>query len=291
MTKHLPQRPMTGGTNNGIRPARYHYWRVGYGAQESFALDFWVERAGEFHCKPGYVTGSVDHPDSTQVFYHLAGDATFDAGGQTRPVARGDLLIIPYGHRAIYSGGNGMKYHWFALGQRWPSIFGPAPRPQFLSPGYDAEVEARFAEIREILILRQPGYPLKAVGVIYELMARIEAITQTPAPAESAYPEAVRNAIIYLRENYMAPFDAAQTAAAVSLSQSHLRALFEKWVGESPRQFHTRCRIDQAKRLLSEQHLAVAEVALLVGFGDGRYFSRVFKQMTGLPPSRYPDNG
>lgn len=129
--------------------------------------------------------------------------------------------------------------------------------------------------------MRQPGYPLKAVGVIYELMARIEEITRSPATAESTYPEAVRNAIVYLRENYMTPFDAAQTAAAVSLSQSHLRALFEKWIGESPQQFHTRCRIEQAKRLLSEQRLAVAEVALQVGFSDGRYFSRVFKQAYG----------
>lgn len=278
---------MSGGTNNGLRPARYHYWRVGYGARGFFGLDFWVERAGEFHCKPGYVTGSVDHPEWTQVFFHLSGAATFDAGGHVRPVARGDLLIIPHGHKAIYSSNNGMKYHWFALGQHWPPIFGAAPHVQMLSPGYDAEVEARFTEIREILILRRPGYPLKAVGVIYELMARLEEIKRAPVTADSVYPEAVRNAIIYLRENYTAPYDAAQLAAAVSLSQSYLRALFEKWVGESPRQFHRRCRIDQAKRLLSEQRLPVAEVALLVGFNDGRYFSRVFKQVTGVPPSQY----
>lgn len=289
--ERLPRRPMSGGTNNGRRPARYDYWRVGYGSDHAAPLEFWVERAGEFHCKPGYVTGNFDHPDSTQLFFHLDGAATvlFEGGGRDlpQPVARGDILLAPFGRSFTYSGRSGLKYHWFVLGPslHWPALFG-APCVRLLSPGYDAEVESRFTEIREALILRQPGYHLKAIGLVYELMARLEALLQ-PAPADSAYPEAVRNAIIFLRENLAAPFDAAATATAVNLSQSHLRALFEKWLGESPKQFHTRCRIEQARRLLKEQRLPVAETAIQVGFTDARYFSRVFRQMTGVPPSRY----
>jgi len=66
-----------------------------------------------------------------------------------------------------------------------------------------------------------------------------------------------------------------------------LRALFEKWVGESPQQFHTRCRIDEARRLLNQDNLSISEIALRVGFHDPRYFSRVFKQVSGMPPSQY----
>ena len=83
------------------------------------------------------------------------------------------------------------------------------------------------------------------------------------------------------------PFNAAQTADTVGLSQSHLRALFEKWVGEPPKRFHTRCRIDQAKRLLNEQRLSVFEVAFHLGFADVHHFSRVFKQITGMAPSHF----
>jgi two-component system response regulator YesN len=64
-----------------------------------------------------------------------------------------------------------------------------------------------------------------------------------------------------------------------------LRALFEKWVGESPKQFHTRTRIEQAVRLLREQELPVSTVALQVGFSDVRHFSRVVKHVTGQRPS------
>ena len=76
----------------------------------------------------------------------------------------------------------------------------------------------------------------------------------------------------------------------ISVSQSHLRALFEKWLGESPKQYHTHYRIDQAKRLLCEQHLSIFEVAFQVGFTDARHFSRVFKQVIGVSPVDTPDD-
>ncbi len=288
MVKRFPARPISGGTNEGQRPARYDYWRTGYGLPNPAGLDFWVAQAGEYHCKPNYVTGDFEHTDRNQVFYHLSGEATFQYTKRTVSVARGDMLVIPTGQAFTYRALHGMKHHWFALAGSWPRIFG---RRDFhvLSMGYNAEVEAKLVEIRETLILRKPGYALQAVGIFYELMAQIEEISGTSTAPESAYPETVRNAIIFLRENYAEPFSAAETAAAVGLSQSHLRALFEKWLGESPKKFHTRYRIDQAQRLLREQRLPVFEVAFHVGFSDARHFSRVFKQVTGLTPSDYAE--
>jgi AraC-like DNA-binding protein len=280
-----PRRPMAGGTNEGRRPARYTYWRVGYGSPERYSMAFHIERAGEYHCKPAYLTGSIDHPDATQVYYHLEGQALFEQPHQTAPVLPGNVLIIPYGHVGYYRSDGGMKYHWFSLGRAWPREWGDKPSVRLLSLPFDAELAARFVDLRELLILQKPGYSLRSVGVFYELLARIEELSPASTLPQSPYPEAVRSAIVYLRENYARPFDAGETAAAVNLSQSYLRALFEKWVGESPKQFHTRTRIEQAVRLLREQELPVSAVALQVGFSDVRHFSRVFKHVTGQRPS------
>ena len=207
--------------------------------------------------------------------------------GRSAAVAKGDVLIIPPETPFYYRSQRRLKHHWLSIAGGWPAILGHEPERHHLSRGQDVEVEAKFAEIREVLILQKHGYPLKAVGTFYELIARIEEISQGFTSPQSTYPEAVRNAIIFLTENYRQPFSAQATAAAVNLSESHLRALFEKWLGESPKQFHTRYRIDQAKRLLSEQHLTISEVALQVGFNDIRHFSRVFKRLIGVIPSQY----
>ncbi|MFQ5401727.1 MAG: helix-turn-helix domain-containing protein [Anaerolineae bacterium] len=282
----FPTRPISGGTNDGVRPMRYDYWRTGYGERIPVQLAFWVAQAGEYHCKPGYQTGSFEHSRRTQLFYHLDGEATAVYRGTETPVSRGDLLIFPVNHTFSYDTASGMKHHWLAIEGAWPQAFHEWGG-QVLSLGYDSEIEAKFIEIREVLILRKPGFALQAIGAFYELMARVEALSGVTAATESAYPETVRNAIAFLRENYAAPFNAAETAAAVGLSQSHLRALFYKWLGESPRQVHMRFRIDQAKRLLGEQRLTVLEVAFHLGFADARHFSRTFKRITGVVPSQY----
>jgi AraC-like DNA-binding protein len=288
MTMKLPpSRPIAGDTTNNLGLRRYDYWRTGYGPHFLPELDFCVAQAGEYHCKPNYVTGNFEHSYQTQIFYHISGEAVFEySRGNRTVVVSGDLMIIPPYHAFTYRSRLGMKYHWFVLEGVWPRVLGDL-EVKLHSLGYDAEIEAILIELREVLILRKLGYHLRSIGVFYELMARIEEISGTTDVPESAYPEAVRNAVIFLRENYAVPFNAAQTAAVVGLSQSHLRALFDKWLGESPKQFHTRCRIDQARRLLNEQRLPVVEVAFHVGFTDPHHFSRVFKQVMGVAPSHY----
>ena len=288
MVKSFPPHPMSGGTANGARPIRYNYWRTGYGSSLFPHLDFYVVQAGEYHCKPNYCTGDFEHTQHAQFFYHIHGEAEFEYPGQRVAISQGDIFIVPPYHAFTYSSRKEIAYHWFALEGNWPQFIG-SPQTQIFSIGSDPEIEDMFVEIREILILRKLGYPLRAIGVFYELLARLEEIAGASDAPESAYPETVRNAIIYLRENYAAAFNTAETAATVGLSPSHLRALFEKWVGESPKRFHTRCRINQAKRLLSEQNLPIGEVGFHVGFADVHHFSRVFKQMTGVAPSRYAE--
>ncbi len=280
------RRPLAGGTNDGRRPTRYTYWRVGYGSAAGYALPFHVERAGEFHTRPDYLTGSGDHPEATQVYFHLEGEATYSHAENTLPVAPGNVLIIPAGLVGQYHAPAGMKYHWLALGHYWPPEWGRRS-PRLVSLHYDAELERRFAEIRELLILQKPGYSLRAVSAFYALLARMEELAPPVSISHSPYPEAVREAMAYLREHLTTPYDAAATAADANLSQSHLRALFERWLGESPRRFHTRARIETAARLLREGGMPVAAAAAHVGYSDARHFARVFKRVMGIRPREW----
>ncbi len=48
-----------------------------------------------------------------------------------------------------------------------------------------------------------------------------------------------------------------------------------------------RYRIEQAKRLLGKQRLSISEVALQMDFNKAQHFSRVFKRVMEISPSRY----
>ncbi len=179
-----PKRPISGGTNDGARPRRYDYWRTGYCDHRPQGGGFWVAQAGEYHCKPANVSRYPEHRAQTQCFDHLAGNATFSGRGPARQVRVGDLLIIPPDHTYRYRAPQGMKYQWFALGGRWPQLLGEKA-PSITPLDYDPEIVRCLVEMREILILHQSGFTLRAIGVFYQLLARRDEIAGTPVEEES----------------------------------------------------------------------------------------------------------
>ena len=77
-------------------------------------------------------------------------------------------------------------------------------------------------------------------------------------------------------------------AEEFGFNYTYLSYLFKKTLGRSPSEYVTQCRIDQAKRLLSQsEERSVKEISNAVGYDDPYYFSRVFKAATGLSPPEY----
>ena len=70
------------------------------------------------------------------------------------------------------------------------------------------------------------------------------------------------------------------------MSVSWLRKLFKQQVGVSLNKYLTNLRINKAKALMCSD-LQIGDIAEMVGFQDQLYFSRVFKQSTGLSPREY----
>ncbi len=292
MPDKLP-RPPFGGTLNGIRTSQYDYWRVGYGEDSMPGLDFWVERAGEFHCKANNSSAFEFEMDRwTRAFYVTEGGGVYTFERRIVELQPGDLLVVPPNHDCVYSTSERHCYHWVALAGKWPEVWGASPRIMHTHLGLDIELAECFESIREILILQPIGAAYQALSAYYRTLARIEVLRPSRRAArkekpESSYPEIVRNALTFLGEHCTQSFDSATVAAYACVSQSHLRSLFDRWIGESPKQVHTRLRIERAKQLIAQQQLPIQTVASHAGFGDVRHFSRVFKQVVGLPPSAY----
>lgn len=76
-------------------------------------------------------------------------------------------------------------------------------------------------------------------------------------------------------------------ARAGGIDAPYLCRLFARYHDESPYQFLTRLRMDHASRLLLEGDITVKSVAAALGFKDAFHFSRVFKSVHHVPPSRF----
>ena len=75
-------------------------------------------------------------------------------------------------------------------------------------------------------------------------------------------------------------------AAAVGLSPNYFSHLFKKVRGQGFKDHLNAVRIEKARTLLATGGHKVYEVAQMVGFSDYKYFSAVFKKVTGTSPTR-----
>jgi AraC family transcriptional regulator len=79
----------------------------------------------------------------------------------------------------------------------------------------------------------------------------------------------------------------AQLAAAAGLSTYHFARAFKLTTGETPHGYLGRRRIEEARRLLRETRLPIAEIAARVGFASQAHLTTRFRQVTGVTPGRF----
>lgn len=91
----------------------------------------------------------------------------------------------------------------------------------------------------------------------------------------------------YINDSFERKISSADIAAAVGLSESHLRTVFKAAFGISPMNYLNTVRVEQAKRMLDSGIFSLSEIAAACGFANVYYFSTVFKSLTGTPPGKY----
>lgn len=82
-----------------------------------------------------------------------------------------------------------------------------------------------------------------------------------------------------------------EIARQCSLDPAYLCRLFSRFQDETPYQCLTRLRMEHAARRLLETELSVREVSEELSFSDPFHFSRVFKSVHRVPPSRFRRGG
>ena len=63
--------------------------------------------------------------------------------------------------------------------------------------------------------------------------------------------------------------------------------MLKKRLGVSMSTYVNKLRVERAKRYLLETDDSMLSIALSVGFRDGNYFARVFRQLIGIQPTEF----
>lgn len=94
----------------------------------------------------------------------------------------------------------------------------------------------------------------------------------------------INRAVEYIRMHYKEGISLEETAEALKITPEYLSMLFKREMGMNFSVFLKEFRISHAKRLLKETDMKVYEVAEACGYNNSNYFTKVFKEVTGISP-------
>lgn len=100
-------------------------------------------------------------------------------------------------------------------------------------------------------------------------------------------PVALEEMMAFARANIGTDLSVATMAQAGDCSATTAQRLFNQHTGGSLRSWIRQLRLQEAAHLLKSSGLRVNEIGEMVGFKDPLYFSRVFREEHGIPPSQY----
>lgn len=121
----------------------------------------------------------------------------------------------------------------------------------------------------------------KTTSLLYEFLHTVN------KEVLSNYAGKITPAIDYIERHYMEDVNISTLAARCFMSKPHFFRLFKSAAGMTPLEYRNNIRIERAKILLSDGECGVADIAEILGFENAYYFSRLFKKIVGVPPSKY----
>lgn len=227
-----------------------------------------------------------------------SGQARMTIGYDDYAAGAGQLLLVPAGQ--VYSFqphdlNTGFLCHVHPdLLRRLPPT--GAVEPEFLTSWGQPLVElapeaAAFVQVllARLLALFEPASPAAATDALPYLAVLLAEIARAyrplPGPAPSAAATLTRQFKQLLSQRVCHTHRVAVYAELLHITPNHLTKAVRTVTGKSPGRWIDEALVLEAKALLYQTDLPVAEVAARLGLHDPSYFSRLFRKLEGRPPS------
>lgn len=91
----------------------------------------------------------------------------------------------------------------------------------------------------------------------------------------------------YIRKNFLKNIDITAIADNVGISYSYVRKIVKQKTGKSVVDYINGLRIEEAKRLLRQTNMNIAEIANQAGYNNDQSFNRFFKKYEGITPGEF----
>ncbi len=224
-----------------------------------------------------------------ELIYVKEGRVVYYIGENSYVLKSGNLVFIPRGtyRQAYYDNKSFLHFYVMELNCSFDNG-NPVeiPPPTIFNVNQNIVIEDLYENMTKIWKEKSKGYRLMsraiALQIFHELIFRT--YNSSIKESKSNRIEFIKD---YIYDNYHREISVEEIADILNLNPNYLGSYFKKKTGYTLRQYVNSVRINKAKNLLSTGRYSVSGVAEQCGYQDIYYFSKVFKEIEGVPPSAF----
>lgn len=99
--------------------------------------------------------------------------------------------------------------------------------------------------------------------------------------------DVLQNVFQYVEANLHRAIRVNELAAVAGVSEKYFISLFKKILGITPGQYINQIKMNRARDYLYEKKYTIQQIAEFLGYPDAFTFSKAFKKMYNVPPSKF----
>ena len=239
-----------------------------------------------FHtCRPA---GRVDY----QLLYVAAGTAHFHLDGEEISLTAGNMVLYRPGQPQdyVYYGEDLPEIYWVhftgAEAEKILTSCGITGSSFFC--GSSEQYAKLFQQmIRELKTCR-PEFEQMLAMILRQILIQVRRSNEPSGnAAEPKLRVEMERAMQYFHEHYTESIGIEAYARSRGMSVSWFLRCFKQYTKQSPMQYITAVRLNNAVNLLENTDYNITEVAAMTGYENPLYFSRIFRKVKGVSPSEY----
>ena len=221
------------------------------------------------------------------IVYILEGTLIYLSDRYNVKARSGDIFVVQDGEIDISaSEGDYVKYIYIDFYCSSKPIFSDEGLKRINCPRDTEYFEGQFEKALDIWNGHIYSYKLYCTEILYSIVSHL--IEESYQNTEAFYKyNKIKPAILKIETCYRENITLALLADICFMSQSNLIRVFAEITGKTPMEYLTHTRINQAKHLLHTGAYTITEIAEKCGYTDIYSFSRAFRRVCGVAPSKY----
>lgn len=250
------------------------------------SLYYYVQWTGHFVCREDFYIDRRQFK-SFLLLYTVKGSGTLHYEDKTYTLGKGTTMLIDcVKPQRYYPDADGWEFKYVHFNGSQAMEFYKFITSLHSSVVIDGMEDGEKFIDRIIETTRTHGSEHICSNYIYRyLMGLIALSEKKDAPCEEALN--VRQALVFIAENYKSEIDVSAIAEMFHLSRSHFSVAFKEQTGFSPYNYILNYRITAAKRMLQTTDHTVEYISYDCGFSSPSSFIRAFKRIVGMPPTAF----